>query len=118
MPFFKAFMTDPNADRAVGVFYDLTHNSKEVADAFNKLVREGHSKEAQEYIQEHRKEYVLHSPLDKIGREMAKIKKVITIIKENESISLEERRARMDHLTSIYNKMAENGVAIARRINP
>ena len=118
MPFFKAFMTDPNADRAVGVFYDLTHNSKEVADAFNKLVREGHSKEAQEYIQEHRKEYVLHSPLEKIGREMAKIKKVITMIKENESISPEERRARIDHLTSVYNKMAENGVAIARRINP
>ena len=118
MPFFKAFMTDPNADRAVGVFYDLTHNSKEVADAFNKLVREGHSNEAQEYIQEHRKEYVLHSPLEKIGREMAKIKKVITIIKENESISPEERRARIDHLTSVYNKMAENGVAIARRINP
>jgi hypothetical protein len=116
MPFFKSFMTDPNADKAVSDFYNIEKNSTEVADAFNKMKASGMGKEAMEYMAQGKNAMLIaYAPtMRRLGLQMTKIRKAINIVESDQSMSPTERRTRMNELTQMYNRVAEQNVKIAR----
>ena len=116
MPFFKSFVTDPNADKAVSDFYNIEKNSTEVAAAFNKMKASGMGKEAMEYMaQGNNQTLIAYAPtMRRLGLQMTKIRKAINIVESDQSMSPTERRTRMNELTQMYNRVAEQNVKIAR----
>ena len=118
LPFAKAFLTDPNLSKAVNDFYEISHNSKQVADAFNNMKNHGKVDDAIAYFDKHEMEYALHSPMEKLGKQMAKIKGAINLVKSDESMTASEKRIQINELTSYFNDIARNGVEIAKELNP
>ena len=111
-------MTDPNLSKAVNDFYEISHNSKQVADAFNNMKNHGKVDDAIAYFDKHEMEYALHSPMEKLGKQMAKIKGAINLVKSDESMTASEKRIQINELTSYFNDIARNGVEIAKELNP
>ena len=118
MPFMRAFLTDPNVSKAVADFYDLEANAKQMASAVNKFKNEGNLEGIKSILndEDKKKAYMSEAPLRKIGEEMTKLRKAINFYKENQSIDPEMRRQKINELTQIYNKIAENGYKVSNAI--
>jgi hypothetical protein len=114
-PFFKSFLTDPNADKAVSDFYKLEQNANQVAQEFSQLKQQGKAEEIKDFISDADKMKQIQSApvLRRIGQSMTAIRKQISFIQENQTMSPEERRDKINQLTAQYNRVAEQGVKIA-----
>jgi len=114
-PFFKSFLTDPNANKAVSDFYDIEANANQVAQEFSQLKQQGKAEEIKEFISDADKMKQIQSApaLRRIGQNMTAIRKQIAFIQDNQAMSPEERRDRINQLTAQYNRVAEQGVRIA-----
>ena len=114
-PFFKSFLTDPNADKAVSDFYQLEQNANQVAQEFSQLKQQGKAEEIKEFISDADKMKQIQSApaLRRIGQNMTAIRKQIAFIQDNQTMSPEERRDKINQLTAQYNRIAEQGVRLA-----
>ena len=114
-PFFKSFLTDPNADKAVSDFYQLEQNANQVAQEFTQLKAQGKAEEIQSFVKDKEKmQQIGAAPaLRRIGQSMTAIKKQINFVHENQSMSPEQRRDEINRLTAQYNRVAEQGVKLA-----
>lgn len=114
-PFFKAFMTDPNADKAVSNFFDIQQTANRTAQGFNELKNSGRLDEARELVEDEEKRMLIASApaLRKVGETMTKIRRQIEIVKADESRTPEERRELINKLTAQYNIVARQGVRAA-----
>ena len=114
-PFFKSFLTDPNADKAVNDFYQLEQNANQVAQEFTQLKAQGKAEEIQSFVKDKEKmQQIGAAPaLRRIGQSMTAIKKQINFVHENQSMSPEQRRDEINRLTAQYNRVAEQGVKLA-----
>jgi hypothetical protein len=114
-PFFKSFLTDPNADKAVSDFYQLEQNANQVAQEFTQLKAQGKAEEIQSFVKDKEKmQQIGAAPaLRRIGQSMTAIKKQINFVHENQSMSPEQRRNEINRLTAQYNRVAEQGVKLA-----
>ena len=114
-PFFKAFMTDPNADKAVSNFFDIQQTANRTAQGFNELKNSGRLDEAREFVEDEEKRMLIASApaLRKVGETMTKIRRQIEIVKADESRTPEERRELINKLTAQYNIVARQGVRAA-----
>jgi hypothetical protein len=117
-PFFKSFLTDPNADKAVSDFYQLEQNANQVAQEFTQLKAQGRAEDIQSFIQDKEKmQQIGAAPaLRRIGQSMTAIKKQINFVRENQAMSPEARRDEINRLTAQYNRVAEQGVKLASSI--
>jgi len=117
-PFFKSFLTDPNADKAVSDFYQLEQNANQVAQEFTQLKAQGRAEEIQSFIKDKEKmQQIGAAPaLRRIGQSMTAIKKQINFVRENQAMSPEDRRDEINRLTAQYNRVAEQGVKLASSI--
>jgi len=117
-PFFKSFLTDPNADKAVSDFYQLEQNANQVAQEFTQLKGQGRAEEIQSFIKDKEKmQQIGAAPaLRRIGQSMTAIKKQINFVRENQAMSPEARRDEINRLTAQYNRVAEQGVKLASSI--
>jgi hypothetical protein len=117
-PFFKSFLTDPNADKAVSDFYQLEQNANQVAQEFTQLKAQGKAEDIQSFIQDKEKmQQIGAAPaLRRIGQSMTAIKKQINFVRENQAMSPEDRRDEINRLTAQYNRVAEQGVKLASSI--
>ena len=117
-PFFKSFLTDPNADKAVSDFYNLESNANQVAQEFTQLKAQGKVEDIQSFIKDKEKmQQIGAAPaLRRIGQSMTAIKKQINFVRENQAMSPEQRRDEINRLTAQYNRVAEQGVKLASSI--
>jgi hypothetical protein len=115
MPFFRAFLTDPNTSKAASDFYELSHNAQEAVNAFNRLKKEGRADEAKEFMadEEHRKAYAAAPALRRVQDQMAKIRTAINYYENNNKMDPEERRQRINELQTTYDRVAQQGYKIA-----
>jgi Large polyvalent protein associated domain 38/ADP-Ribosyltransferase in polyvalent proteins len=114
-PFFKSFLTDPNADKAVSDFYDIEANANQVAQEFSQLKAQGKAEEIKDFISDAEKMKKLQGApaLRRIGQNMTALRKQIAFIQDNQAMSPEDRRDKINQLTAQYNRVAEQGVKIA-----
>ena len=117
-PFFKAFMTDPNADKAVANFYDIQQTANRTAQGFNELKNSGRLDEAREMVEDEEKKMLIASAptLRKFSENMTKVRRQIEIIKGDDSRTPEERRELINKLTAQYNIIAQQGVKAANTL--
>jgi hypothetical protein len=117
-PFFKAFMTDPNADKAVANFYDIQQTANRTAQGFNELKNSGRLEEAREIVEDEEKKMLIASAptLRKFSENMTKVRRQIEIIKGDDSRTPEERRELINKLTAQYNIIAQQGVKAANTL--
>jgi hypothetical protein len=118
LPFFKSFIADPQADKAVATFYDHQKTANEVANSFSKMKGEGRVEELQALIADpEKRQMVVAAPaLRKIGDVMSTLNKQITIIDRDQSKSPAERRKLINELEQRRNEIANRGVQIAREL--
>jgi len=114
-PFFKAFMTDPNADKAVANFFDIQQTANRTAQGFNELKNSGRLEEAREMVEDEEKKMLIASAptLRKFSENMSKVRRQIEIVKNDQSRTPEERRELVNKLTAQYNIIAQQGVKAA-----
>jgi hypothetical protein len=117
-PFFKAFMTDPNADKAVANFFDIQQTANRTVQGFNELKNEGRLDKAKEMMEDEDKKLLIASApiLRKFSENMSKVRRQIEIVKNDQSKTPEERRELVNKLTSQYNIIAQQGVKAADRL--
>lgn len=117
-PFFKAFMTDPNADKAVANFYDIQQTANRTAQGFNELKNSGRLDEAREMVEDEEKKMLIASAptLRKFSENMTKVRRQIEIVKGDQSRTPEERRELINKLTAQYNIIAQQGVKAADKL--
>ncbi|MFZ4599837.1 MAG: LPD38 domain-containing protein, partial [Terrimicrobiaceae bacterium] len=117
-PFFKAFMTDPNADKAVANFFDIQQTANRTAQGFNELKNSGRLEEAREMVEDEEKKMLIASAptLRKFSENMSKVRRQIEIVKNDQSRTPEERRELVNKLTAQYNIIAQQGVKAANTL--
>lgn len=117
-PFFKAFMTDPNADKAVANFYDIQQTANQTVQGFNDYKNTGRLEEARELLEDDKnKKLIASAPtLRKFSENMSKVRGQIEIVKNDQNKTPEERRELVNKLTAQYNIIAQQGVKAADRL--
>jgi hypothetical protein len=118
LPFFKSFMADPQADKAVSTFYDHQKTATEVANSFSKMKGEGRVEELQALIADpEKRQMIVAAPaMKKISDVLSTINKQIGIIDRDQSKSPAERRKMINELELKRNEIANRGVEIARQL--
>jgi hypothetical protein len=114
-PFFKAFLTDPNSDKAVANFYQIQQTANQVAQEFSDMTKSGLGKEAVELMQDEDKRKLMASApaLRRVATSMTAIRKAIEATNNNQNIPPDERREMVNKLTAQYNRVAQQGVKLA-----
>jgi hypothetical protein len=117
-PFFKAFLTDPNSDKAVADFYQIQQTANQVAQEFSTMTQSGLGKEAVELMQDEDKRKLMASApaLRRVATSMTAIRKAIEVTNNNQSIPPDERREMVNKLTAQYNRVAAQGVQLANTL--
>jgi hypothetical protein len=117
-PFFKAFMTDPNADKAVSNFFDIQQTANRTVQGFNELKNSGRLDEAREMVEDEEKKMLIASApiLRKFSENMSKVRKQIEMVKNDQNRSPEDRRELINKLTAQYNIIAQQGVRAADKL--
>jgi len=110
-PFMKSFLTDPQVNKAVSDFYDLERNATEVANLFKKYEGEGNVAEMRKMYQneETRRQIAAAPELVKFGKNMAELKHYQKFVENNQNMSPDERRAKMNEIQLKISQMAEYG---------
>ena len=119
LPFFKAFMTDPNADKAVSDFYKIEQNAVKVHTEFQKMLKSGMGKEAIEYLKEgNNQKIIAYEPsLIKMSKQLGTIRAAINVTTNNQSMSPEDRRLQINNLKKVYNNVADAYAKVAKSID-
>jgi hypothetical protein len=114
-PFFKAFLTDENSNKAVADFYQISQAANQVAQEFSDMTKSGLGKEAVELMEDEDKRKLMTSApaLRRVATSMTAIRKAIEATNNNQSIPPDERREMVNKLTAQYNRVAEQGVRLA-----
>ncbi len=117
-PFFKAFLTDPNSNKAVADFYQIEQTANRVAQEFSTMKSTGLGKEAVEIIEDEDKRRLMASApaLRRVATSMTAIRKAIEATNNNQNIPPDERREMVNKLTAQYNRVAEQGVKLANTL--
>lgn len=117
-PFFKSFLTNPNSDRAVANFYEITQTAQEVSRAFNDLAKLGQGEEAAAYLGEDENRMLIGaaSSMRKIRDQMSEIRQQIRIIRASQTMSPEEKREYTNQLQETFNRLAQQGVSLADQL--
>jgi hypothetical protein len=117
-PFFKAFLTDENSNKAVADFYQIEQTANQVAQEFSTMTKTGLGKEAVELMQDEDKRKLMASApaLRRVATSMTAIRKAIEATNNNQNIPPDERREMVNKLTSQYNRVAEQGVKLANTL--
>ena len=117
-PFFKAFLTDPNSNKAVADFYQIEQTANQVAQEFSTMTKTGLGKEAVELMQDEDKRKLMASApaLRRVATSMTAIRKAIEATNNNQNIPPDDRREMVNKLTSQYNRVAEQGVKLANTL--
>jgi hypothetical protein len=117
-PFFKAFLTDENSNKAVSDFYQIQQTANQVAQEFSTMTKTGLGKEAVELMQDEDKRKLMASApaLRRVATSMTDIRKAIEATNNNQNIPPDERREMVNKLTSQYNRVAEQGVKLANTL--
>jgi hypothetical protein len=99
-PFFKAFLTDPDKDKAIADFYDLYKTANEVSAEFNEYKKTGQYEAAKSLMENEDKAKLINAskPLRRIADSMTKINTQIAQIKINQDIAPDERLQRVNAL--------------------
>ena len=115
LPGFRAFMTNPNSSKAVADFYDLDHKASELYTEFNTLRKTGQGAEAKSLLEdEQQKKLISVAPiLRKIQTQMTNIHAQINMVKNNQRMSPDERRDRINQLELNLDKVARQGYKVA-----
>ena len=116
LPGFKAFMTNPNSSKAVADFYDLDHKASELYTEFNTLRKTGQGAEAKSLLEdEQQKKLIQVAPiLRKIQTQMTNIHAQINMVQNNQRMSPDERRDRINQLEQNLDKVARQGYKVAQ----
>ena len=117
-PFFKAFLTDENSNKAVADFYEIEQTANQVAQEFSTMTKTGLGKEAVELMQDEDKRKLMASApaLRRVATSMTSIRKAIEATNNNQNIPPDERRDMVNKLTAQYNRVAEQGVKLANTL--
>jgi hypothetical protein len=118
MPFFKAFMTNPNTSKAATDFYEITGAAQETVNAFNRMKKEGRIQEAQEFLsdEDRRKLMSIAPAMRKVQDNMAKIRARVNQINAAKGMDPETKRVQINKLMEMYDKTARQGYTITERV--
>jgi hypothetical protein len=114
-PFMKAFLTDPQVNKAISDFYDIESNATQVANLFSKYKNEGQGDMLRAMVDDSEKiKQVGGAPvMRQISSAMSDIQKAIRIIDKNQGMQPEERRERINELQKQLGMLAERGKQVA-----
>jgi hypothetical protein len=115
LPFMKAFLTDPQVNKAISDFYDLEKNATQVANLFTKYKNEGRGEELQALVSDKEKLAQIGAAptLRKLSQEMTKINQAINTIDKSKDIPPQERRDRINELQRVLATVAQQGYQVA-----
>jgi muconolactone delta-isomerase len=117
MPFFKAFMTNPNTSKAATDFYEIMGAAQETVNAVNRMKKEGRIQEAKEFLSDEdtRKLAAVAPAMRKVQDNMAKIRARINQIQASKGMDPETKRVQINKLMEMYDKTARQGYMITQK---
>jgi hypothetical protein len=117
MPFFKAFMTNPNTSKAATDFYEIMGTAQETVNAVNRMKKEGRIQEAKEFLSDEdtRKLMAVAPAMRKVQDNMAKIRARINQINAAKGMDPETKRVQINKLMEMYDKTARQGYMITQK---
>ena len=117
MPFFKAFMTNPNTSKAATDFYEIMGTAQETVNAVNRMKKEGRIQEAKEFLSDEdtRKLAAIAPAMRKVQENMAKIRARINQIEASKGMDPETKRVQINKLMDMYDKTARQGYTITEK---
>jgi hypothetical protein len=115
MPFFKSFMTNPKASKAIADFYDLEHTAQETVNEFNQYKKFGEAEKIKELManEQNRKLIAAAPALRGIQSQMTNLRTQMKVIDQNQKMDPEIRRQRLNDLQTVYERLALQGEKIA-----
>jgi len=115
MPFFKSFMTNPKASKAIADFYDLAHTAQETVNEFNQYKKFGEVEKIKELManEENRKLIAAAPALRGIQSQMTNLRTQMKLIDQNQNMPPEARRERLNELQTVYERLAMQGDKLA-----
>ena len=115
MPFFKSFMTNPKASKAIADFYDLAHTAQETVNEFNQYKKFGEGEKIKELManEENRKLIAAAPALRGIQSQMTNLRTQMKLIDQNQNMPPEARRERLNQLQTVYENLAMQGDKLA-----
>jgi len=115
MPFFKSFMTNPKASKAIADFYDLEHTAQETVNEFNQYKKFGEAEKIKELVanEQNRKLIAAAPALRGIQSQMTNLRTQMKVIDNNQSMPPEARRQKLNELQTVYERLALQGERIA-----
>ena len=115
MPFFKSFMTNPKASKAIADFYDLEHTAQETVNEFNQYKKFGEAEKIKELManEDNRKLIAAAPVLRGIQSQMTNLRTQMKLIDQNQNMPPEARRERLNELQITYERLAMQGEKIA-----
>jgi len=118
-PFFRSFMTNPKASKAIADFYDLEHNAQEIVNEFNQYKKFGQVEEIKALVsdEQKRKLMAVAPALRQIGSKMTELRTQMNLIDKNQTMDPEVRREKINALQKIYEQLAGQGEKIANQVN-
>ena len=117
MPFFKAFMTNPNTSKAATDFYEIMGTAQEVVNAVNRMKKEGRIQEAKEFLsdEDNRKLMAVAPAMRKVQDNMAKIRARVNQIEASKGMDPETKRVQINKLMELYDRTSRQGYAITEK---
>jgi hypothetical protein len=117
MPFFKAFMTNPNTSKAATDFYEIMGTAQETVNAVNRMKKEGRIQEAKEFLSDEdtRKLAAIAPAMRKVQENMAKIRARVNQIEASKGMDPETKRVQINKLMEMYDRTARQGYAITEK---
>jgi hypothetical protein len=117
-PFMRSFLTDPQVNKAVSDYYEISRTATETANLFTKYKNEGRGEELTAMMadQDKRQKVIAAPILRDIGEAMSQIQKAIRAIDANKALPPDERRARINELQKRYGEVAEQGRQVAETL--
>lgn len=117
MPFFKAFMTNPNTSKAATDFYEIMGTAQEVVNAVNRMKKEGRIQEAKEFLsdEDNRKLMAVAPAMRKVQDNMAKIRARVNQIEASKGMDPETKRVQINKLMEMYDRTSRQGYAITEK---
>jgi hypothetical protein len=114
-PFFKSFLTDPYASKAVSDFYKIEGSAQETANLFSKYKSQGNVEGIKEIIEnkDSLTQLGVVKPLGKIQAQMTKVKNAIKVIENNKEMPPPEKRQKMNELQDVFNQLGHIGSNVA-----
>lgn len=107
-PILNTFLANPEGRGLLSDYYDLKDQSDKVFTTLKGYVEQRNMDKAREYMQENKELLATRSAVSSIGNQIEKLRTARKAIISDSSLSADQKRAKLDEIDAVQNRMLAN----------